>query len=71
MATKRVQITLDDKMQRDLEDLRERSGLRPSAIMGLALRILHRNVVEERLTDSLIKDMFSLREERDVSHGMD
>lgn len=71
MPSKKVQLTLDENMQRDLEDLRQRSGLRPSALMGIALRILHRNVEEDRLTDGLIKDLFSLKEERDMSDGVD
>lgn len=63
MSGKKVQITLSDDTQRDLDDLKAWSGLKPSALMSIALRILHRNIERDRLDDSLVKDLFSLRRE--------
>lgn len=65
MPGKKVQITLSEDTQRDLDDLKAWSGLKPSALMSMAIRILHRNISRDTLDDGLVKDFFSLRRETD------
>lgn len=64
MAGKKVQITLSEETQRDLEDLKDWSGLKPSVIMCVAIRILHRNIERDKVDDSLVRDLFSIKGER-------
>lgn len=71
MASKKVQLTLNETMQEQLDELTKSSGLKPSAVMAVALKLLYRNVEDGRLTNGLVRDLFSLNKERSSSDGVD
>lgn len=58
MAGKKIQITLNDETQSDLEVLKSWSGLKTSAVISVALRVLHRNIERDKMDDSFIRDLF-------------
>lgn len=71
MPSKKVQLTLNETMQEQLDELTKSSGLKPSAVMAVALKLLYRNVEDGRLTNGLVRDLFSLNKERSSSDGVD